>query len=120
VSCAASDLLRPHYICCQPTYSALAAPGSRRLCTLPPYSPSRGLSSANSACEKLPSDLFKGEGIKKEEGTPMTREGGVKLGKVRSWPFGAGGLVVVAIALLAAPAQVEGPMLVPISPAGTP
>jgi len=46
----------------------------------------------------------------------MTREGGVKLGKVRSWPFGAGGLVVFAIALLAVPAQVEGPMLVPISP----
>ena len=33
-----------------------------------------------------------------------------------SWPFGAVGLVVIAIALLAAPARVEGPVLVPISP----
>jgi hypothetical protein len=46
----------------------------------------------------------------------VTQEGGVRLGKMHSWPFGAGGLVVVAIALLAAPAQVEGPVLVPISP----
>ena len=33
-----------------------------------------------------------------------------------SWPLGGVGLVAIAIALLAAPAQVEGPMLVPISP----
>ena len=46
----------------------------------------------------------------------MTREGGVGLGKSSCWPFGAGGLVVIAIALLAAPARVEGPVLVPISP----
>jgi hypothetical protein len=46
----------------------------------------------------------------------VTREGGFGLGKMRSWPFGAGGLVVFTIALLAAPAWVEGPMLVPISP----
>ncbi len=37
--------------------------------------------------------------------------------KIRSfWPFGGVGLVVVAIALLAAPEQIEGPVLVPISP----
>jgi hypothetical protein len=54
--------------------------------------------------------------MKKEEGTPVTREGGFGLGKMRSWPFGAEGLVVFTIALLAAPAWVEGPMLVPISP----
>ncbi len=35
---------------------------------------------------------------------------------MRSWPFGAVGLVVIAIALLAAPARIEGPVLVPISP----
>ncbi len=46
----------------------------------------------------------------------MTSQEGFGLGKVRSWPFGALGLVVIAIALLAAPAQVEGPVLVPISP----
>ena len=33
-----------------------------------------------------------------------------------SWPFGGMGLVAIAIALLAAPAQIEGPVLVPISP----
>ncbi len=46
----------------------------------------------------------------------MTQEGGLGLGTMRSWPFGARGLVVIAIALLAAPARVEGPVLVPISP----
>ena len=46
----------------------------------------------------------------------MTSQEGFGLGKVRSWPFRALGLVVIAIALLAAPAQVEGPVLVPISP----
>ena len=45
----------------------------------------------------------------------MTREG-FGLGKVRSWPFGAGSLVVIAIALLAAAVRVEGPVLVPINP----
>ena len=33
-----------------------------------------------------------------------------------SWPFGAVGLVIIAIALLAAPERVEGPVLAPISP----
>ena len=33
-----------------------------------------------------------------------------------SWPFGGVGLVAVAMALLAAPARVEGPVLLPISP----
>lgn len=33
-----------------------------------------------------------------------------------SWPFGGVGLVAIAIALLAAPAWLEGPVLVPISP----
>ena len=32
------------------------------------------------------------------------------------WPLGGVGLVAIAIALLAAPARVEGPVLVPISP----
>lgn len=35
---------------------------------------------------------------------------------MRSWPFGAVGLVVTAIALLATPTRVEGAVLVPISP----
>jgi hypothetical protein len=39
------------------------------------------------------------------------------LSKIRSsWPLGGVGLVAIAIALLAAPAQLEGPVLVPISP----
>ena len=38
------------------------------------------------------------------------------MSKVRSWPFGGVGLVTIAIALLAAPAKFEGPVLVPISP----
>jgi hypothetical protein len=33
-----------------------------------------------------------------------------------SWPLGGVGLVAIAVALLAAPAQLEGPVLVPISP----
>ena len=33
-----------------------------------------------------------------------------------SWPLGGVGLVAIAIALLAAPAQLEGPVLIPISP----
>jgi hypothetical protein len=40
-----------------------------------------------------------------------------KLGKIlSSWPFGGVGLVAIAIALLAAPARVEGPVLLPVSP----
>ena len=39
-----------------------------------------------------------------------------RLSKISSWPFGGVGLVAVAIALLAAPARIEGPVLVPISP----
>ncbi len=35
---------------------------------------------------------------------------------VRSWPFEAVSLVIIAIALLAAPVRVEGPVLVPVSP----
>jgi hypothetical protein len=39
------------------------------------------------------------------------------LSKIRSsWLLGGVGLVAIAIALLAAPAQLEGPVLVPISP----
>ena len=39
------------------------------------------------------------------------------MSKIRSsWPFGGVGLVAVAMALLAAPARVEGPVLLPISP----
>ena len=39
------------------------------------------------------------------------------MSKIRSsWPFGGVGLVAIAIALLAAPARVEGPVLLPISP----
>ncbi len=33
-----------------------------------------------------------------------------------SWPLGGVGLVAIALALLAAPARLEGPVLVPISP----
>jgi hypothetical protein len=33
-----------------------------------------------------------------------------------SWPFGGLGLVAIAVALLAAPARVEGPVLLPVSP----
>ena len=36
--------------------------------------------------------------------------------KATSWPLGGMGLVAIAIALLAAPAQLEGPVLIPISP----
>ncbi len=36
--------------------------------------------------------------------------------KATSWPLGGIGLVAIAIALLAAPAQFEGPVLIPISP----
>ena len=36
--------------------------------------------------------------------------------KIGSWPFGGVGLVTIGIALLAAPAQFEGPVLIPISP----
>ncbi len=36
--------------------------------------------------------------------------------KLGSWPIGGVGLVAIAVALLAAPAQLEGPVLVPISP----
>ena len=36
--------------------------------------------------------------------------------KIGSWPMGGVGLVAIVIALLAAPAQLEGPVLVPISP----
>ncbi len=46
----------------------------------------------------------------------MTQEGFGLRKMYSSWPFGAVGLVAIAIALLAAPAQVEGPVLVPISP----
>lgn len=35
---------------------------------------------------------------------------------IRSWPFGPLGLVVIATAVLAAPARAEGPVLVPIGP----
>ncbi len=46
----------------------------------------------------------------------LTREVS-RLSKIRSsWPLGGVGLVAIAIALLAAPAQLEGPVLVPISP----
>ena len=38
------------------------------------------------------------------------------MSKIRSWPFGGVSLAVIAIALLAAPARIEGPVLVPISP----
>jgi hypothetical protein len=39
------------------------------------------------------------------------------LSKMRtSWPLGGVGLVAIALALLAAPARLEGPVLVPISP----
>ena len=38
------------------------------------------------------------------------------MSKIRSWPFGGVGLVTFAIALLATPAEFEGPILVPISP----
>ncbi len=39
------------------------------------------------------------------------------MGKIPySWPFGGLGLVAIAVALLAAPARVEGPVLLPISP----
>jgi len=39
------------------------------------------------------------------------------LSKLRtSWPLGGVGLVAIALALLAAPARLEGPVLVPISP----
>ena len=58
---------------------------------------------------------LQGEGVKKED-TPVTQER-FGLGKMRSsWPFGAMSLIVIAIALLAAPARLEGPVLVPISP----
>ncbi len=40
-----------------------------------------------------------------------------RLSKIRfSWPLGGVGLVAIAIALLAAPTRVEGPVLLPISP----
>ena len=39
--------------------------------------------------------------------------------KAVSWPFGGVGLVAIAIALLAAPEQFEGSLLVPISPGHT-
>ena len=46
----------------------------------------------------------------------LTREVS-RLSKIRSsWPLGGVGLVAIAIALLAAPGQLEGPVLVPISP----
>ncbi len=39
------------------------------------------------------------------------------MGKIPySWPFGGLGLVAIAVALLAAPARVEGPVLLPVSP----
>ena len=39
------------------------------------------------------------------------------MSKIRSsWPLGGVSLVAIAIALLAAPAQFEGPVLLPISP----
>jgi hypothetical protein len=38
------------------------------------------------------------------------------LRKATSWPLGGMGLVAIAIALLAAPAQLEGPVLISISP----
>ena len=48
----------------------------------------------------------------------LTQEEVLRLSKQipYSWPLGGMGLVVSAIALLAAPAQFEGPVLVPISP----
>ena len=46
----------------------------------------------------------------------LTREVS-RLSKIRSsWPLGGVGLVAIAIALLAAPGQLEGPVLLPISP----
>jgi hypothetical protein len=38
------------------------------------------------------------------------------LRQATSWPLGGVGLLAIAIALLAAPPQFEGPVLVPISP----
>ena len=39
------------------------------------------------------------------------------MGKIlHSWPFAGVGLVTLAIALFAAPARVEGPVLLPVSP----
>ncbi len=38
------------------------------------------------------------------------------MSETRSWPFGGLCLVAIAIALLAAPARAEGPVLLPISP----
>ena len=46
----------------------------------------------------------------------MKRSEGLLIRAVTSWPLGGMGLVVIAIALLAAPAQIEGPVLVSISP----
>ena len=48
----------------------------------------------------------------------LTQEEVLRLSKQipYSWPLGGAGLVASAIALLAAPAQFEGPVLVPISP----
>jgi hypothetical protein len=49
----------------------------------------------------------------------MKRSEGLLIRAVTSWPLGGMGLVAIAIALLAAPAQIEGPVLVPISPGHT-
>ncbi len=46
----------------------------------------------------------------------MKRSEGLLIKAVTSWPLGGMGLVAIAIALLVAPAQIEGPVLVPISP----
>ena len=48
----------------------------------------------------------------------LTQEEVLRLSKQipYSWPLGGAGLVASAIALLAAPAQFEGPVLIPISP----
>ena len=46
--------------------------------------------------------------------TAMRAKGGSR--QIWSWPFGPLGLVGIAIAVLAAPRRVEGPVLIPISP----
>ena len=50
--------------------------------------------------------------------TALTKE--ILLRKATSWPLGGMGLVAIAIALLAAPAQFEGPVLIPIRPGHAP
>jgi hypothetical protein len=59
-------------------------------------------------------DLCERQGIKT---APVLVREVSRLSKIRSsWPLGGVGLVAIAIALLAAPARIEGPVLLPISP----